>query len=59
VRSKLKDRKVRGLRHFWLDAVEHRAALWVRGPDWSVEVVESVVTLLSNGTRLQVDQALA
>ena len=31
----------------------------VRGPGWSVEVVEYAVTLSSDGTRLQVDQALA
>jgi hypothetical protein len=31
----------------------------VRGTGWSVEAVEYVVTLISDGTRLQVDQALA
>ena len=31
----------------------------IRGPGWSMEVVEYAVTLISDGTRLQVDQALA
>jgi hypothetical protein len=59
VRSKPEDRKASGLRHFYLYTLEQRAVYRVRGPGWSVEVVEYAVTLISDGTRLQVDQALA
>src|SRR5207244_1184057 len=44
---------------FCLGALEQPRSTRVRDPGWSVEVVEQVVTLVSNGTRLQVDQALA
>src|SRR5437899_5766315 len=44
---------------FCLGAIEQPRSTGVRDPGWSVEVVEQVVTLVCNGTRLQVDQALA
>jgi hypothetical protein len=50
VRSKPEDRKVSGLWHFWLGAVEQRAIkMGSRGLGCGVELVELVVRLISMG----------